>query len=294
VRGTNPKLWNSWKAMLFRDLYELTSRALRRGLENPIDREQLIGETQASAQEILHNAGTPADAVNDVWKLFTQEYFLRYRSEEIAWHTEMLAGAAHIGHGLLDVRKQGDGDGAEAVLYTPRHNGTFAHATAMLDELGLTIVDARIVPLANDFSLDTYIFMELDHRTVIDDARLSKIRRTLSSILSPGDARAAKVTRRAPRQVRMFSTKTVINFDNDISNKRTIMELAAGDRPGLLSTVGQTFIEFKINIETAKILTIGERAEDVFYVVDENNELLTDEVCNQLRERLVERLDDNT
>jgi len=294
VRGTNPKLWNSWKAMLFRDLYELTSRALRRGLENPIDREQLISETQASAREILHNAGTPDDAVNDVWKLFTQEYFLRYRSEEIAWHTEMLAGAAHIGNGLLDVRKQADGDGAEAVLYAPRHNRTFAHATAMLDELGLTIVDARIVPLANDFSLDTYIFMELDHRTVIDGARLSKIRRTLTRILSSGDSRAAKVTRRAPRQVRMFSTKTVINFDKDISSKRTIMELAAGDRPGLLSTVGQVFIEFKINIETAKILTIGERAEDVFYVVDENNRLLTDEVCNQLRERLVERLDDNT
>ena len=71
------------------------------------------------------------------------------------------------------------------------------------------------------------------------------------------------------------------------------MELAAGDRPGLLSTVGQTFIEFKINIETAKILTIGERAEDVFYIVDENNKLLSDQVCDQLRERLVERLNAN-
>ncbi len=70
------------------------------------------------------------------------------------------------------------------------------------------------------------------------------------------------------------------------------MELAAGDRPGLLSIVGQTFNEFKINIETAKIMTIGERAEDVFYIVDENNKLLSDEVCDQLRDRLVERLDD--
>jgi len=164
----------------------------------------------------------------------------------------------------------------------------------MLDELGMTIVDARIVPIANEFSLDTYIFMELDHRTEIDDARLSKIRRTLTSILSTDDTSAVKVTRRAPRQVRMFSTKTVINFDNDISNKRTVMELAAGDRPGLLSTVGQTFIELGINIETAKILTIGERAEDVFYVVDEHDKRLTDKVCDRLRERLVERLDANT
>jgi len=295
VRGTNPKLWNSWKASLFRDLYLLTAHALRRGLENPIDREQLISETQATAREILHKAGTRGDAVDDVWTLFTEEYFLRYRSEEIAWHTRILADSdTESGDGLVDVRKQADGDGIEAILYTPRSNRTFGRATAMLDELGMTIVDARIVPIGNEFSLDTYIFMELDHRTEIDDARLSKIRRTLTSILRTDDTSAVKVTRRAPRQVRMFSTKTVINFDNDIANKRTVMELAAGDRPGLLSMVGQAFIELGINIETAKILTIGERAEDVFYVVDENNKLLTDEVCDQLRERLVEQLDANT
>ena len=295
VRGTNPKLWNSWKATLFRDLYELTARALRRGLQNPIDREQLISESQAAARQILRDVGTPDDAVDDVWKLFTEEYFLRYRSEEIAWHTEILADSdIESAHGLIDVRKQADGDGVEAVLYTPRGKSTFAHATAMLDELGMTIVDARIVPIANNFSLHTYIFMELDHRTVIDDARLNKIRRTLTRILTTDETHAFKVTRRAPRQVRMFSTKTVINFDHDISNKRTVMELAAGDQPGLLSTVGQTFIEFRINIETAKILTIGERAEDVFYIVDENNKLLSDQVCDQLRERLVERLDSNS
>jgi [protein-PII] uridylyltransferase len=116
----------------------------------------------------------------------------------------------------------------------------------------------------------------------------------LTRVLTTDDTQALKVTRRAPRQVRMFSTKTVINFNNDISNKRTVMELAAGDRPGLLSTVGQTFVEFGINIDTAKIMTIGERAEDVFYVVDENDKLLTDGICGQLRERLMEQLDANT
>lgn len=292
VRGTNPQLWNSWKATLFRDLYELTAHALRRGLENPIDREQLIEETQDGARTLRKSAGIADEAVDRVWRLFPEEYFLRYRSEEIAWHTEILADSdIESEYGLLEVRKQADGDGIEAVFYTPRLKRTFAHATALLAELGMTIVDARIVPVANGFSLDTYIFMELDHRNEVDEARINKIRRTLTRILSTDDTRALKVTRRAPRQVRMFSTKTVINFDHDVSNKRTVMELIAGDRPGLLSTVGQTFIEFDINIETAKIMTIGERAEDVFYVVDENNRQLTDEICDKLRDRLMEQLD---
>lgn len=292
VRGTNPNLWNSWKATLFRDLYELTSRALRLGLQNPIDREQLISETQAAARAILIDHGVCVAATDQVWRHFNDEYFLRHRSREIAWHTELLADADdEPGYGLLDVRKQADGDGVEAVLYTPRSKRTFAQATALVDELGMTIVDARIVAIANEFSLDTYIFMELDKRTVIDEARLGKIRRTLASVLSTDDSRTLKVTRRASRQVRVFSTKTVIHFEKDTANRRTVMELDARDRPGLLSIVGKTFIELDVNIETAKILTIGERAEDVFFIVDDNKQPLADETCQKLQALLIERLD---
>ena len=92
----------------------------------------------------------------------------------------------------------------------------------------------------------------------------------------------------------MFATKTLVSFDHDVTNGRTVMELVTGDRPGLLSTVGRIFIEFGINIENAKILTIGERAEDVFYVSDLDDKPLTDDTCKQLKERLVQAIDKNT
>lgn len=295
VKGTNPKLWNSWKATLFHDLYELTARALRRGLEKPIDRELLISETQEAARNLLRESGTGMKVVDRVWTLFTEDYFLRYRSSEIAWHTKLLAESdIESDYGMLDVRVQTNGDGIEAVLYAPRSKRTFAHATALLDELGMTIVDVRIVPLANDFSIDTYIFMELDHRTDVDTARLSKIRRALTRVLASSDDDTTTVTRPAPRQVRMFDTKTIVSFDRDITNGRTVMELVTGDRPGLLSTVGRIFIEFGINIETAKILTIGERAEDAFYIADLHDNALSDNTCAILQERLIEAIDRNT
>lgn len=295
VNGTNPKLWNSWKATLFRDLYELTARALRRGLENPIDHELLINATQSSARELLAGSGIDHARVNRIWQLFTEDYFLRYRAGEIAWHTAVLAGAdAEPGHGLLDVRRQAAGDAVEAMLYTPRSKQTFALATALLAELGMTILDVRIVPLANDFSLDTYVFMELDRLTEIDDARLAKIRHALTRILVAGNDSAARVTRPAPRQVRMFTTRTVVGFSDDRTNGRTIIELVTGDRPGLLSSVGQIFLSLGVHIETAKILTIGERAEDVFYVVDVNHKPLSAELCEQLRAQLMHGIGANT
>jgi len=291
VRGTNPKLWNSWKATLFRDLYEATARALRRGLENPIDRDELIRETQDAARALLAERRLPEARRRRVWRLFTEDYFLRYRAEEIAWHTAFLAAEDGTpGNARIAVRRQPDGEGLAAVIYTPRTRRTFPHATAALDELGMTIVDARIVPIANGYSIDTYIFMELDPRIEVDEARLQKIHRALERVTAATPARVAPVSRRAPRQVRLFTTPTTVEFELDAANGRTVMELTAGDRPGLLSTVGQVFMDLKVDIEAAKVMTIGERAEDVFYVVDGNGEPLAEATCRELEAQLVARL----
>jgi [protein-PII] uridylyltransferase len=294
VRGTNPKLWNSWKASLFRDLYELTSRALRRGLENPIDREQLILEKQTEATDMLHAAGVSEERIAGVWALLTERYFLRHRTSEIAWHTEWLADSDTTSNiGLVDVRRQPGGDGVEAVLYTPRKKHTFAHATAALDELGMTIVDARVVPLENDYSLDSFIFMELDKRMDIDDSRMAKIRRSLTRVLTSSDDDVAKVTRVLPRQARMFTTKTSVDFNPETTRGLTVMELEAADRPGLLSIVGKVFIEQGIDIDAAKVMTIGERAEDVFYISNEAGAALGDEAKSRLRTCLIDAIDDS-
>jgi len=291
VRGTDPKLWNSWKARLFQDLYKLTQRAFRRGLENPIDREQLIGEKQTKTRDTLNAAGISEKRIDQVWGILNEAYFLRHRPNEIVWHTKWLADSDTQSEvGLLDVRRQQNGDGVEAVFYTPRTQHTFAHATAVLDELGMNIVDARILPLENGYSIDSFVFMELDKRVEIDESRLNKIRRTLTRVLTADDEKVAAVTRAAPRQVRMFTTTTIIDFGSDVSNGRTVLELTAGDRPGLLSIVGQAFIAQGIAIEAAKIMTIGERAEDVFYISDKQGRPLSDEAQENLRNELIEKL----
>jgi [protein-PII] uridylyltransferase len=292
VRGTNPKLWNSWKATLFRDLYELTSRALRRGLENPIDREQLIIEKKSQARESLDEAGVSVERTDDVWRLFDENYFLRHRSDEIAWHTEWLADSDTESEvGLLDVRRQENGDGVEAVLYTPRTHPTFAHATAVLDELGMTIVDARIMPIENGYSLDTFIFMELDKRMEIDETRLKKIRRSLTRVLTASEENIVKVTRAASRQARVFKTATNVAFSENPADGQTVMELVAADRPGLLSKVGRTFLEQEFDIAAAKIMTIGERAEDVFYICNRDGSALDAEAQDRLRNGIVANLE---
>ena len=291
VRGTNPKLWNSWKAQLFHDLYELTRRAMRRGLENPIDREQLILEKKTKAREILHGNGLADKHIDNVWQLMNSNYFLRHRSAEIAWHTQWLADSNTSSDvGLVDVRRRATGDGVEAVIYTPRAKRTFAHATAVLDELGMTIMDARIVPLEKGYSIDSFVFMELDDRVELDDSRLNRIRRALTTVLTDDDDDLT-VTRTLHRQARMFTTRTTAEFGTSTAGDSTVLEIVAADRPGLLSDIGRVFIEQGVDIKAAKIMTIGERAEDVFYISDESGSALNASMQDELREALLDRLD---
>ncbi len=131
VRGTNPKLWNSWKASLFRDFYQRVKRALRRGLESPIDAEQLVRETQDSARRLLLEHGIAEEDLVRAWTRFTPSYFLQYSPEEIAWHTRLLAerdAASDEPLVALDPRSI-RGTTAVLVFARPRRHG-FARTTA--------------------------------------------------------------------------------------------------------------------------------------------------------------------
>jgi [protein-PII] uridylyltransferase len=291
VRGTNPKLWNSWKARLFEEFYERTKRALRRGLETPIDQDELIRETQVQALSIMSESLTPAQAAA-VWTQWTEAYFLRYTAEEIAWHTALLATRkADDDAPLVAIRQLTDRGGTAVLTYTPRRLRSFARTTGVLDQMGLNVVDARLISSANGFSLETYEVLEDNGAVIADATRVREIERGLWNALKQvGDSPPA-VTRRAPRQVRMFYTPTQINFSVDNRNERTILELIAADRPGLLSEVGKVFRAERIAINGAKIMTVGERAEDVFYITGADGGLLQEEACRRVQQALMLALD---
>jgi [protein-PII] uridylyltransferase len=292
VRGTNPKIWNSWKDTLFSELYQSTRRALRRGVLNPIDKEELIQGRQTQAERSLLQAGLPRERWQNIWSSFTEEYYLRHRPEEIAWHTRVLAESANQGTISVDVNDVVAPGLTSIALYSPEETRSFMRATAVLDELGLTIVDARIVPLSASRHLDTYCVLESDGSPIADRRRLEEIRSRLLKALATGNEQTLKVTRRAPRQVRMFSTPVQVATSQDPLNRRTVIELVAGDRPGLLFQIAKVFDQERVALQNAKIATVGERAEDVFFVTTMDHQPLDDATCERLGKALRESLAD--
>ncbi|MFO1468151.1 MAG: [protein-PII] uridylyltransferase [Steroidobacteraceae bacterium] len=290
VRGTNPKLWNNWKAKLFEEFYERTKRALRRGLESPIDAEELVQETRRAARSLLSEFDD--DHLEKTWAHWSESYFLRFTPEEIAWHTRLLAPRPQGDTtALVAIRQLADQGGTTVLTFTEQRQHSFARTTAVLDQLGLNVVDARIMSTRDGFNLETYVVLEESGALITDPARIQEIERGLWRNLQQPEHSPLTVTRRAPRQVRMFSTPTQVNFSLDTRNNRTIVELVAGDRPGLLSDVGKVFKAEDVDIHGAKIMTVGERAEDVFYVTDPAGQPLQEPAQKALQESLMKALD---
>ncbi len=292
VRGTNPKLWNSWRSSLFHDFYERTKRALRRGLEAPVDKEELVAETRAAASELLAREGVGPEQATSVWSRLSDDYFLRHTPAEIAWHTRLIAEREPGDTSpLVAVRETPERGGNAVLTFMPHRQQNFSRTTALLDQMGLNILDARITPLDGGLSLDTYLVLEDNGAPVSDRHRAHEIEQQLWRILQSDDAKWPVVTRRAPRQVRMFSTPTQITFTEDPVRQRTVLELIAGDRPGLLSEIGKVLLAERVDVVTARIMTIGERAEDVFYITDELGRQLSEETRLRLEEQLHTSLD---
>ena len=282
VRGTNPKIWNSWKGTLFWELYQLTKRALRRGFARPIDADELIRETQTHAQQLLTQSNLSEESWTPIWSSFTDEYYLRPRPEEVAWHTRVLVEAGADEDIVVDVSDQVSEGLTAIMVYAPKKLRSFVRTTAVLDELGLTIVDARIVPMSGAQTLNTYCVLESDGSPITESRRLQEIRFRLPRALMAEDDDTLTVNRRAPRQVRMFSTEVQVGVSQDPVNRRTVLELVTGDRPGLLLQLGNLFEEHGVALHNAKITTLGERAEDVFFITTNENTPLDERHCERL------------
>jgi len=297
INATNPKLWNSWRASLLRQLYRETRRALRRGLNNPIDKHDWIDETRDTALKLLEQRQIDRSAIEQLWAGIGDEYFLRENAADIAWHTEAIINRADPDAPLVLIREssgvQFEG-GTQIFIYTPDTENLFATTVSALDQLGLTIVDARIITSADGFTLDTYIVLDEQGTPIGEDwPRIDAIRSGLTDTLADPSRYPDVLQRRMPRRNRHFNVPTQVVISNDIINDRTAVDIQTLDRPGLLARIGRIFAEFNLLVQNARIATLGERAEDVFFVTDRSGKPIADpELCQRLQQHIKDELDD--
>ena len=280
IRATNPELWNSWRESLLFGLYRSSVRAMERGLDNPLQVKDLVSEIQ---RKTLSTFSGDSGAIKTMWQRFNDDYFLRHTEEELLWHAQAILGASEADLPLV-LSSTLETGGCTVFIYMHDREHLFALSTSALAQLGLSILDARINTTDDGFTLDSYTLSEEDGTPVAKDQRQQEVAQSLQQILRKDNTEFVPVSRRLSRKLKHFNTPTNVFFKQDEDRNQTVIELVTADQPGLLSLVGRVFQKRGILVTAAKVATIGERAEDVFFVTDSNGNAITDsEQLVQLR-----------
>ncbi len=290
IRATNPELWNSWKDSLLKELYHATRKALLMSDDDLPSHEHIMNSKKKDAMNLLLQKSILRETVEEIWSHFPQEYFIQHTPEEMVWHIECISRDKNLPLPLIFVRHDNAQGSIAIFIYGPDQLHQFSSTTACLEKIGLNVVDARIITTSGQYTLNTYLVLEQNSKTIHDNQRLNEIKHALQQALIDSDVDDFTVHRRMPRQHKHFDVNTEISFSLDKNNQRTIIELTTADRPGLLSRVGKAFRECGVILQKAKIATIGIRIEDVFYITNKNQQPLDNEEFLQLRDSLLENL----
>jgi [protein-PII] uridylyltransferase len=300
IRGTNPKLWNGWKARLLQDLYSATRFVLRQGLELPVHASERVQTRQSEALELLRGEGAGRTQVLTLWQQFPEFAFLRHSAEELRFQTQAVLSAQRFGEPQVIALRPIPGAAAlELFVRTPDRSGIFATIAVVLDRLNLSVLGARIglsPPILHDGLSDgTPLLLTHDSFQLHDneadtphDTRNSVPRTTprercaqahmaLTLALREPQLKPRIGKRVATRQQRHFQFPAQIEVTEQAG--RSVMALVCADRFGLLAMVAISFFEHRIRVHSARIATFGERVEDFFTLSTEDDQPLTPELA---------------
>ena len=262
IRGTSPKVWNAWKGKLLEDLYRMTLRALGGRAPDP------DAEVEASKREaliLLALYAMPFEAHKKLWDTLDVGYFMRHDAADIAWHARQLSRHVGSGKSIVRARHSPVGEGLQVVVYTPDQPDLFARICGYFDKGGFSILDARIHTANNGYALDTFQIIApswSDHYQEL----ISMVESELSRAVTQTTPLPPPSRGRVSRRVKSFPIAPRVTLRPDEKGQRWLLNITASDRVGLLYSVARVLARHQINLQLAKIATLGERVDDTFLI----------------------------
>jgi [protein-PII] uridylyltransferase len=264
IRGTSPKVWNAWRGKLLEDLYFSTLRVLQGDGAHVPD----SGDRQEEARSLLRYFGLREEVEQTFWSRLDTVYFMRHDPDEIAWHTRMLYFQADTTVPVVKARPNQVGDGLQVMVYAPDQLDLFVRLCGFFGRLGYSIADAKIHTTTDGHALDSFVLLDpnghLNSRDMIALIETGLVERLRARL--PAEQ---PIAGRLSREVKHFPITPEIVIKPDERKQHHIMHVTAADRPGLLYSVARVLAAHAIRLHTAKITTLGERAEDVFLISGE-------------------------
>ena len=279
IRATNDNLWNSWRDALLRQLYYTTKEWLQQHEELATNTHEKSEQHREQALQALIERNNNKQQIEELWHYYEEDYFLRQTVDDIVWQSEQRL-AHDNDKTLIAIRPYGEADTLEIFIVSHNKANVFVAVTSVLEQLQLDILDAKINTLSNDDIVNTYIVNGPKHKPV-------EIKQALANRLEHLDDVKPYCPIHTPRKMTLFETEPLVKFRINAQQGHTVLELMTHDRPGLVSTVAQVFLQCNIQLINAKLTTLGDQVEDIFFITTDDLKVLNIEQQQQLKQALV-------
>ncbi|MFZ5551199.1 MAG: [protein-PII] uridylyltransferase [Pseudomonadota bacterium] len=266
IRGTGPKVWNAWKGKLLEDLYRLALRALGGGSPNA-DAEVEARKQEARHILALHSALPGTE--EPLWKTLDVSYFARHDAAEIAWHARSLWRHIETQVPIVRARPSPIGEGLQVLVFSPDRQDLFARICGYFDGAGFSIQDAKIHTTRAGYALDTFQVVNPNAESQAASAyrdMISLVETQAASALGSTGPLPEPSRGRVSRRVRSFPIQPRVSLRPDEKAQRWVLTVSTSDRSGLLYAIARVLGKHEINLQLAKVSTLGERVEDTFLV----------------------------
>ena len=275
IRGTDPALWNSWKASLLSSLYHRTYNWLTHKQSSTDIHQTWLRDIQQEALRLIAENGGSEAETRKIWQDMHDEYFRRFSPEEIAWHAQIIRQSKENPDEVIFIQPQSTKGATEILIYAPVHPRFFTLATHGLEQLGLNIVNARIYTTRSGMAIDSFMVLDSDDKPCEGKFRLQEIRERLDHLIKHPEHKIKTQSYKLSRHQRSFETPTRILFQRIKDKPFTELTITTADRRGLLADIAQALYATGSRIKMAKIATIGAEAHDVLHITNRDHKPLT-------------------
>jgi [protein-PII] uridylyltransferase len=278
--ATNPKLWNSWQAMLLTELYHLAVDAFERG-DDTVGQAQMERANRIRGRVAAALAGRADETLPRFLADLPDRYFLTTPEDDILQHVELVRRFNEEPL-VTTVAHFPEREFSEFTVVTRDQPGLFARLTGVLRAYGMNIGAARIATGGSGMALDVFRVTHLEGAAAIatDAERWERIQSAVGKVLTgeldvePMVAKAGRPSVLGEKVVPRFPT--TVEIDNAVSEEFTVIDVFTVDRVGVLFAIANALYHLGLSIHLAKITTTVDRVFDVFYVTDNDGHKVED------------------
>jgi [protein-PII] uridylyltransferase len=294
VKGVGPDVWNDWKKMLFRELFEKTYQVLERGDFRLEASGERVKGVRRRVVALLENE-LPLQPVKEELKALTTRQTLSNTPEDLASQIRMLLRLENEPL-IIQVSHQQELGYTDFTIATRDIPALFSKITGVMAANGVNILGAQIHTSSNGKVLDILQVNSPQGFIITDEQRWQKVRDEMQAVLA-GKVRVKSLIEK--RKSSIFSGEKSkprfparVEIDNEVSVDYTVIDIYTHDKVGLLYSITATLSELGLYIGVAKISTKVDQVADVFYVRDIfGHKITAEEKLAEIRNRLLAAID---